>query len=311
MDRLNTPKTLILGSGGLVGSAVARRFPLATAVGRGICNLQRRLEVEDVFCSLRPERVVLCAAKVGGIFANQSQPVDFLLNNLEIQNNVIRACHEYGVRKLVFLGSNCIYPRETEQPIRPEQLLSGPLEPTNQPYALAKIAGIELCRAYKRQHGLNAVSLMPCNLYGPHDNYREGESHVLPALLQRFHRVKMNGTPTVKVFGNGNALREFLHADDFAAAVETVLLHDTPDIVNVGSGHEVSIAELAQLVAIAVGFEGSIEFDPAAPNGTPRKLLDSSVLRGLGWSPKFSLPHGLAATYASFKKELLTGEIRC
>lgn len=308
----NSPDTLILGSTGLAGSAVARALPNATTASRADgWDFSDFRSVLRLFRDVGPKKVVLCAAKVGGITANRDYPVDFLLRNLQIQNNVISLAHEFGVGRLVFLGSNCIYPKHAEQPIQPDALLTGPLEPTNRPYAVAKIAGIELCNAYRTQYGFNAVSLMPCNLYGPGDNYREGESHVLPALLRRFHEAKMLGQPSVKVGGDGSPLREFLHADDLASAV--VLALETPDlppVVNVGSGEEVSIYILAHRIADVVGYDGKIQFDESIPNGTPRKRLDSRVLKSFGWSPKWGLVSGLRDTYAAFKRELASGDIR-
>jgi GDP-L-fucose synthase len=300
----------VAGHGGLVGSALVRRL----AAG-GYTNLVTRtraeLDLEDgaavarFFEAERPEHVFLAAAKVGGILANSTYPGDFIRANLAIQLNVIEAARRTGVEKLLFLGSSCIYPRLAPQPIKEEYLLTGPLEPTNEAYAIAKIAGIKLCEAYNRQHGTRFVSVMPTNLYGPGDNFDLQGSHVLPALLRKFHEAKESGAPSVSVWGSGTPRREFLHADDMAdACVHLVQRGDAPDLVNVGVGEDVTIAEVAGIVRDVVGYDGEIDFDRSKPDGTPRKLLDVSVLTGLGWRARIGLREGLASTYAWFRSHV-------
>lgn len=240
----------------------------------------------------------MSAAKVGGIQANNNFPVEFLLENLRIQNNVIAASFEAGVKKLLFLGSSCIYPRLAPQPIREDSLLSGPLEPTNKPYAIAKIAGIELCQAYSREYGANFISAMPTNLYGPADNFDLDSSHVLPALIRKAHEAKINNQPAFTVWGSGSPRREFLYVDDLADALAFLLEnYDSPEVINVGCGNDVTIRELAEMVSEAVGFKGELIFDPSKPDGTPRKLLDTSRLEKLGWTPRVSLRDGIEQTY--------------
>lgn len=299
----------VAGHRGLVGSALVRRL---TDEGHHdlIVRSHDELDLEDqravfaFFEAERPEYVFLGAAKVGGILANNTYPADFIRSNLAIQCNVIEAAHRWGVRKLLFLGSSCIYPKHAPQPMKEEYLLSGYLEPTNQPYAVAKIAGIEMCQSYHRQHGSNFVSVMPTNLYGPGDNYDLENSHVLPALIRKFHEAKIAGAPTVTVWGTGQVRREFLYVDDMAdAAVLVMERHDDPmRIVNIGCGEDVAIAELAVLVRDVVGYEGRIVHDTSKPDGTPRKLLDVSRLRHLGWAPRTPLRHGVEMTYAAFVK---------
>jgi GDP-L-fucose synthase len=258
--------------------------------------------VDRFFAAERPTHVVVAAAKVGGILANATCPADFIRENLAIALNVIDAAHRAGVAKLLFLGSSCIYPRLAPQPMREEHLLTGPLEPTNQPYAVAKLAGIELCRAYNRQHGTDFVSLMPTNLYGPGDNFDLATSHVLPALIRKFHEAKVSGAPEVVVWGTGAPRREFLHVDDLADACRFVLERISardggPDLLNVGVGEDLSIRELAELVRDVVGYQGGIAFDRSKPDGAPRKLLDVSRLAALGWRARTPLRAGVAATY--------------
>jgi GDP-L-fucose synthase len=240
----------------------------------------------------------MAAAKVGGIQANNNFPVEFLLENLQIQNNVIAASFEAGVKKLLFLGSSCIYPRLAPQPIREDSLLSGPLESTNKPYAIAKIAGIELCQAYSREYGANFISAMPTNLYGPGDNFDLDSSHVLPALIRKAHEAKINNQPAFTVWGSGSPRREFLYVDDLADALAFLLEnYDSPEVINVGCGKDVTIRELAEIVSEVVGFKGELIFDPSKPDGTPRKLLDTSCLKKLGWTPRVSLRDGIEQTY--------------
>ena len=266
-------------------------------------DLRDQHGVEQFLKAAKPEVVVLAAAKVGGIQANYQFPVEFLLENLEIQNSLIAASFLTGVKKVLFLGSSCIYPRLAPQPISEDALLTGPLEVTNEPYALAKIAGIKLCQAYARQYGANFVSLMPTNVYGPNDNFDLQNSHVLAALLRKAHEAKVSGKPNIVVWGTGNPRREFLHSEDLADAAAFLIEHyDSPEIINVGCGQDVTIRELAELVCDVVGFTGMLEFDSAKPDGTPRKLLDVSKLTNLGWQAKIPLRKGIESTYDWFLK---------
>lgn len=304
MDR--TWRIFVAGHRGLVGSALCRALRRA-----GYDNLLTRAHAEldlceqaavrAFFAAERPDAVILAAAKVGGIHANATYPAEFICQNLQIQNNVIDSAWRAGVKKFLFLGSSCIYPRLCPQPIKEEYLLTGPLEPTNEPYALAKIAGIRMCQAYRRQYGFDAISAMPTNLYGPGDNYHPENSHVVPALIRKFHEAKASGAPTVTIWGTGTALREFLHVDDMADAC-VFLLENYSDFehVNVGCGKECSIMELARRIARIIGFEGEIVTDPSRPDGTPRKLMDSGKLFGMGWRPRISLDDGLRDAYADF-----------
>ena len=311
MDRAD--RIFVAGHRGLVGSAILRRLQAGgyrnlLVRARSELDLENQLAVNAFFEQERPEYVVLAAAKVGGIYANSTAPAEFIRSNLVIQMNVIEAAYHTGVRKLLFLGSSCIYPRHAEQPIREDALLQGPLEPTNEPYAVAKIAGIKMCQAYNKQYGTNFVSVMPTNLYGPNDNFDLMGSHVLPALMRRFHEGKVAGQPEVVVWGSGNVFREFLHVDDMADACVYVLeRYDGSEILNIGCGQDVTIAAVAQLVKETVGFEGDITFDRSKPDGTPRKLLDVSRLFALGWRPKIGLREGLADTYAWFLQHLDVG----
>jgi GDP-L-fucose synthase len=266
-------------------------------------DLTRQQAVDEFFASERPQVVIMAAARVGGIHANNSWPALFIRDNLLIQDHVIDAAQRTTVEKLVFLGSSCIYPKLSPQPIKEDYLLTGPLEPTNEWYAVAKIAGIKMCQAYRRQFGFNAISLMPTNLYGPGDNFDVQNSHVLPALIRRFHEAKVQGADSLTVWGSGTPRREFLHVDDLAAAV-LYLLHgyDEEAIVNIGWGEDVTIRELAELVASVVGFKGNLLFDPSKPDGTPRKLLDVSRLTDLGWKAQIPLKAGIENTYAWFKE---------
>ncbi|NUP57267.1 MAG: GDP-L-fucose synthase [Gemmatimonadaceae bacterium] len=309
-------KIYVAGHRGLVGSAIVRRLQSA-----GYSNLVHRthaqLELEDqrrvfeFFEQERPEYVFLAAAKVGGIHANNAYPADFIRSNLAIQCNVIEAAYRYGSTKLMFLGSSCIYPKHAEQPIREEYLLSGYLEPTNQPYAVAKIAGIEMCQAYNRQFGSNFVSVMPTNLYGPGDNFDLENSHVLPALMRKFHEAKEREDSEVIVWGTGKARREFLHVDDMAdACVFLMERYNGSEIVNIGCGQDIEIGEIARMMKAVVGFEGEIRQDTTKPDGTPRKLLDVSRLTSLGWTAKMPLAAGLAETYGWFCEHAAVVEAR-
>ena len=296
-------RIFVAGHRGLVGSAICRRLRQA-----GFDNLVlRELEELDLrdqaatrrfFAEGKPEYVVLAAAKVGGILANTTYPADFIYDNLAIETNVIDSAARAGVRKLLFLGSSCIYPKLAPQPMREEALLTGPLEPTNEWYAIAKIAGIKLAQAYRAQHGLNAISLMPTNLYGPGYNFDLASSHVLPALIRKTHEALRAGAPEITVWGSGTPRREFLHVDDLAdAAVFLMLAYDSGEIINVGTGIDVTIRELAEMIGHAAGYTGSIAFDSSKPDGTPRKLLDVSRLTALGWKPKIALADGIAETW--------------
>jgi GDP-L-fucose synthase len=296
-------RVFVAGHRGLVGSAIVRRlraegFTNLILRPRSELDLRDQKATEEFFAAEKPHYVFLAAAKVGGILANATRPADFIRDNIQIQTNVIDASFRHGVRKLLFLGSSCIYPREAPQPIVESSLLTGPLEPTNEPYAIAKIAGIRMLQSYRRQYGFRGIALMPTNLYGPNDNFDVETSHVIPALLRRFHEAKVSGAREVVVWGTGRPRREFLYVDDLADAAVFLMRHyDGEDIINVGWGEDITISELAQLVARVVGFEGRIAFDPSRPDGTPRKLLDVSRLRTFGWRPKVPLSEGLAATY--------------
>jgi GDP-L-fucose synthase len=290
----------------MVGSAIHRKlreegFSKVLGRSRAELDLLDRAAVRAFFEKERPSIVVDAAAKVGGILANNEQPVEFLLQNLTIQNNLIEAAADFGTRKLLFLGSSCIYPKMAPQPISESALLTGPLEPTNDAYALAKIAGIKLCQSYAREYGKNFISGMPTNLYGPHDNYDLHNSHVLPAFIRKVHEAKKNGTKSITVWGTGTPRREFLHTTDLAEACLFLLEHyDEPDLVNIGCGEDVTIRELAETVCDVLGFDGTLEFDTSKPDGTPRKLLDISKIKSLGWSPRISLRDGIADAYRWF-----------
>lgn len=305
-------KTYVAGHRGMVGSALLRALEAhagdALLVrGRAELDLTRQSEVEAFFADEKIGRVYLAAARVGGIKANSEQPADFIRDNLQIQTNVIHAAHRAGVSRLLFLGSSCIYPRMAEQPMREDALMTGPLEPSNEAYAVAKIAGIKMCESYRRQHGCDFRSVMPTNLYGPNDNFDLASSHVLPALLRKFHQAALAGEEAVPVWGSGRPRREFMHVDDMAAACIHLMeleperywsvASDRCSHVNVGSGKDISISELASLVAEVCGFEGAIRFDPAMPDGTPRKLLDVGRLRQLGWEASIGLRDGVRQTH--------------
>jgi GDP-L-fucose synthase len=297
----------VAGHRGLVGSAIVRALK-AKGHTKLLLRTHRELDLTDqaavveFFQKERPQAVVMAAARVGGIHANNVRPAEFIRDNLVIQDNVIDAAYQAGVAKFVFLGSSCIYPKLAPQPIKEDSLLTGPLEATNEWYAIAKIAGLKMCQAYRRQFGFNAISLMPTNLYGPGDNFDLQNSHVLPALIRRFHEAKLRGDAALTVWGTGTPRREFLHVDDLADAVIYLLnTYDGEAIVNIGWGEDVTIRELAETVASVAGFRGRLEFDSSKPDGTPRKLLDTSRLTALGWTPKIKLKAGIESTYAWFK----------
>jgi GDP-L-fucose synthase len=303
----NSDKIFVAGHRGMVGSAVMRRlkaegFSNLVTRDRSQLDLADESAVAKIFAEERADIVIVAAAKVGGIKANNDYPVEFLLENLRIQNNVIRSAYEAGVRKLLFLGSSCIYPKFAPQPIPETALLSGPLEPTNEAYAIAKIAGIKLCQAYSREYGANFISAMPTNLYGPNDNFDLETSHVLAALMRKAHEAKERKDQKLIVWGTGKPRREFLHVDDLASACLLLLeKYDSPDIINVGCGEDISIRELAELICDVVGFDGELAWDTTKPDGTPRKLLDVTKLRALGWKPAITLRKGIAQTYDWFR----------
>jgi GDP-L-fucose synthase len=299
-------RIFIAGHRGLVGSALVRALKR-----RGFENLVSRthaeLDLEDgsavrrFFAEEKPDYVIVAAARVGGIYANETYPADFIRSNILIQTNVIDSAYRAGVQRLQFLGSSCIYPKMSPQPIKEEYLLTGALEPTNEAYAIAKIAGVEMCRAYNRQYGTRFLSVQPTNIYGPGDNFDLKTSHVLPALVRKFHEAKVAGAPSVIVWGSGTPRREFLHVDDLAeACVFLMNRDDAPELLNVGAGKDIAITELAELVRDVTGYEGKIEYDRSKPDGTQRKLLDVSRMTALGWSPRISLRDGIASFYASY-----------
>lgn len=305
-------KIYIAGHRGMVGSAILRRLQqdgYDNFVFRSSkeLDLRNQAAVQTFFETERPDYVFLAAAKVGGIFANNTYRGEFLYENLMIQNNVIHNAYLTGVKKLMFLGSSCIYPKLAPQPLKEEYLLSGFLEPTNEPYAIAKIAGIKLCEAYRSQYGCNFISVMPTNLYGPNDNYDLSNSHVLPALIRKFHEAKINDTPTVEVWGTGSPLREFLHADDMAdACVFLMKTYDGAEFVNIGTGKDLSIKALAELIKHVVGYEGELVWNTSKPDGTPRKLMDVSKLHSLGWQHKIGLEEGIRHTYEQFAESVMS-----
>ena len=299
-------KIYIAGHRGMVGSAIHRKLQaegyrnFALRHSREL-DLRNQAEVTEFFRREKPDYVFLAAAKVGGILANNTYRADFLYDNLLIEANVIHASWQFGVQKLMFLGSSCIYPKLAPQPLKEEYLLTGLLEPTNEPYAIAKIAGIKLCDAYRSQHGCSFISVMPTNLYGPNDNYHPENSHVLPALIRKFHEAKEAGETAVTLWGTGTPLREFLHVDDLADACYFLMQHyDEPGLVNIGTGTDLPILELAQLVQRVVGFEGEIRHDLSKPDGTPRKLMDVSKLHAMGWKARIDLETGIQAVYEDF-----------
>ena len=305
-------KIFVAGHRGLVGSAIVRRLQSAGA-GNLVLRARSELELLDdqavnaFFAAERPDYVFLAAAKVGGIKANDTYPAEFLRENLAVQTNVIHAAWKFGVKKLCFLGSSCIYPKLAAQPLQEEALLTGPLEPTNEWYAIAKIAGVKMCEAYRRQYGFDAISVMPTNLYGPGDNFHPDNSHVLPAMIRRFHEAKARNDASVTIWGTGTAQREFLHVDDMADAVVHLMQNYSGAMhINVGYGDDLTILELAQLVARTVGYHGQILTDPSKPDGTPRKLMDVSRLAALGWKARIPLDEGIAATYRWYRDTVVS-----
>lgn len=296
-------RIFVAGHRGMVGSAIMRKLIQAGYTNllyrtKDELDLRNQSAVVSFFEETKPEYVFIAAAKVGGIHANNTYRAEFLYDNLMIATNLIHQSYVYGVKKLLFLGSSCIYPKHAPQPLKESYLLTGPLEPTNEPYAVAKIAGIKLCENYRVQYGCNFISAMPCNLYGPNDNYHPENSHVIPALLRKFHEAKQNQLSQVTIWGSGNALREFLHVDDLAAACLHLMQHyNELPFVNVGSGEEISIRDLAYLIKVITGYTGELIFDTNYPDGTPRKVLDSSVIRAMGWKPLYSLRTGIAQVY--------------
>ena len=304
---LNGKRVWIAGHRGMVGSALVRRLAPEdceiVTVGREAVDLRRQQAVEDWMAATQPEVVIVAAATVGGILANDSHPANFLYDNLMIETNIIHTAYATGVEKLMFLGSSCIYPRAAPQPLTEDMLLTGPLESTNEWYAVAKIAGLKLCQAYRQQYDADFISVMPTNLYGPGDNFDLASSHVIPALLAKIHQAKTETADSVEVWGTGRPLREFLHVDDAANALVALLTrYSGHHPVNIGTGKDIAIGDLAQLIAEVVGFKGKLGFDPSKPDGIPRKLLDISVLRSLGWKPHISLRQGLETTYAWYHK---------
>lgn len=302
-------KIYVAGHRGMVGSAIVRKLKeegfdnliLRTSLQ---LDLRRQTEVEEFFRTEKPDYVFLAAAKVGGILANNVYRGEFLYDNLMIQNNVIHSAYENGVQKLMFLGSSCIYPKLAPQPLQEDYLLTGTLEPTNEPYAIAKIAGIKLCDAYRSQYGCNFISVMPTNLYGPNDNYDLEKSHVLPALIRKFHEAKKSGAPSVTLWGTGKPKREFLHVDDLADACFYLMqTYNEPGLVNIGTGEDLEIKELALLIKDIVGYEGTIEHDLSKPDGTPRKLMDVNKLKSAGWTAKIPLVEGIRRVYAGLRQE--------
>ncbi|MCB9818890.1 GDP-L-fucose synthase [Candidatus Nomurabacteria bacterium] len=303
-------KIYVAGHRGLVGSAIVRALENAGYTNtikktRDELDLLNQEAVSEFFVTEKPEYVFDAAAKVGGILANKDHPADFIYQNLVIQNNIIDSSYKNGVTKLCFLGSSCIYPKLAPQPIKEEYLLTGPLEPSNDAYAIAKIAGIMMCQSYNKQYGTNFISLMPTNLYGPNDNFDLESSHVLPALIRKFHEAKKTNSPTVSMWGTGSPMREFLHVYDLAdAAVHLMNNYDGSEIVNVGTGEDVTIKELAELIRDTVGYKGELVWDTDKPDGTPRKLLDVSKLHSLGWKHKIALPEGVKETYNWYLKQV-------
>ena len=305
-------KIYVAGYKGLVGSAIRRKLE-----EKGYANLllsdiddfdlQQQAEVEAFFERERPEYTFLAAARVGGIWANKTYPAEFIYSNLSIEVNVIHAAYKYGVKKLLFLGSSCIYPRLAPQPMQEDSLLASPLEPTNEAYAIAKIAGLKMCRYYNQQYGTNFISVMPTNLYGPNDNYNLETSHVLPALIRKFHEAKINKEPFVELWGTGSPRREFMFVEDLADAVVFLMENrdykDIGEVINIGVGKDITIKELAEMIKSIVGFEGELKWDKSKPDGTPQKLLDVSRLNGLGWEARYSLKEGIHKTYEAFLKE--------
>ena len=305
-------RIFVAGHRGMVGSAISRKlmregFTNLIQLNSSDLDLRNQLSVQSFFEQQKPEYVFLAAAKVGGILANDTYPAEFLYDNIIIEANVIHAAYQQGVKKMMFLGSSCIYPKLADQPIKESSLLSGYLEPTNEAYAIAKIAGLKMCQAYHKQYGCNFISVMPTNLYGYGDNYHPQNSHVLPAMIRRFHEAKEANLESVSIWGSGTPLREFMFADDLADACYFLMQqYDNPDVINVGTGEEISILDLAHLVSDSVGFQGKIALDRSKPDGTPRKLMDSSKLHGLGFQHKTSLKDGIKLAYQDFLDKTLS-----
>ncbi|MCL5123664.1 MAG: GDP-L-fucose synthase [Deltaproteobacteria bacterium] len=303
------PRVFVAGSTGMVGSAICRRlesenYPVIKHPGRKV-DLRDQSAAHELLDSIRPQWVFLAAARVGGIYANNAFPAEFIYDNLMMQCNIMHACHELQIEKLLFLGSSCIYPRLAPQPMKEEYLLSGPLEPTNKPYAVAKIAGIVMAQSYRRQYGSNFISVMPSNLYGPFDNFDLKTSHVLPALLRKTHEAKASGAEYVEIWGSGSVLREFLHVDDLAdACIFLMENYNDLEIVNIGSGSDISVLDLAKLIKEVVGFKGDLRFNSEMPDGVRQKLLDISRISELGWKPKIGLRSGLESTYAWYLENM-------
>ncbi len=309
-------KIFIAGANGMVGSALARKFASEGYTNlllpsHSTLDLTRQEETERFFAQERPDVAVIAAAKVGGIYANDTYPADFISINMQIAVNSIVSAYKSGVKRLLYLGSTCIYPKYASQPIKESELLTGALEKTNEAYAIAKISGLKLCEYYRKQYGVLYHSAMPTNLYGPNDNYESMNSHVMPALIRKFHEAKINNEPEVILWGTGNPLREFLHVDDLASACLCLLKIDNPpNIVNLGSGEEVSIKQLASIIADVVGYKGKIKHDLSKPDGTPRKLCDTTLLRSTGWTPEYTIRSGIEAAYKSFLSEIASRKIR-
>jgi GDP-L-fucose synthase len=315
-NNLQNKRVYVAGHRGMVGSALLRKLSAAgvndvIVRSSSELDLRRQADVEDFLRSARPDVIIFAAAKVGGIYANDAYPADFIYDNLMMAANAIHAAYQAGVERFLFLGSTCIYPREAPQPMREDCLLTGPLEPTNEAYAIAKICGLKMCQHYRRQYGVTYHSAMPTNLYGPGDNYHPQNSHVMPAMIRRFHEAVQDDREEVVIWGTGKPRREFLHVDDLAAAVIHLLtLNNPPNLVNVGTGKDVSIGELAELIAQTVGFQGAIVNDLTKPDGTPVKLTNIDLIKSTGWVPSISLPAGLQRTYRDFLAELAAGSLR-